>query len=75
MGANLRYWREARGLGVNALGSLAGVAPSMISALELGGTNATYGTMMKLARALGVGVEYLWDHHPPPAPPVRSATH
>jgi len=68
MGANLRYWRELRGLGVNELGGKAQVAPSMISALERGGTNATYGTVLRLAEVLGVGVEYLWDHRPPPAP-------
>jgi len=74
MGPNLAYWRTAKGLGVNELARLSTVSASLISGVELGKHNCTYGQACKLAIALGITVDYLWDHRPPPATPERRSS-
>ena len=71
-GLKVRWWREERGLGVNALAELAGVSPSLISAYERQTTNPGYESACKVARVLGIHVSMLWDHSPgPDRPPKR----
>jgi transcriptional regulator with XRE-family HTH domain len=71
IGDRLRATREKQGYTVRELGRLAGVRYATISDLENGHrTSMTTDTAKALARALGVGIDYLvgtWeeDEHPP----------
>jgi len=65
-GAKLRFWRCIRGFGSKDLGRRAGISESLVSHYESGKTNPSYETAYKLADVLGIPVEYLWDHQPPP---------
>ena len=67
-GENLKWWREERGLSQRALGRATGIAWSTIRAYERFLSNPSYGYCCKLAKALGIPTEYLWDHR---APPIR----
>ncbi len=66
-GAKLRFWRCIRGFGSKDLGRRALISESLVSHYESGKTNPSYDTACKLAEVLGVPIEYLWDHQPPPA--------
>jgi len=65
-GAKLRFWRCIRGFGSKELGRRAGISESLVSHYENGKTNPSYETACKLAQVLGLPIEYLWDHQPPP---------
>lgn len=71
-GANVRWYRKMRGLGVNELARKASVSPSLVSAYELGKTNPRYRSALLIAEALQIPVEYVWDHRPPPGAPPGS---
>jgi transcriptional regulator with XRE-family HTH domain len=62
IGRRLKRLRQARGLSLRALASLAGVSVSAINAVEVGtraGLNLTAQTCTRLAKALGVTTDYL----------------
>lgn len=61
-GPNLRRWRKARGLSLRALSELADVTYSSIGQYERGDAEMPYANALKLAKALGIPVAYLWDH-------------
>ena len=64
----LRELREAAGLSQYQLAKDSGVAAQSISKYELGDTEPTYGTLKKLARALGVSLS-AFDVVPAPEEP------
>lgn len=76
LGAKLRYWRDHRGLTLRELHELSGVAWNTICAYELGKINASFQQVQKLAKALGISPDTLWDLSPPPetAPPESHPT-
>lgn len=57
--ARLRAAREGRGLSQGELGRLAGVAQMSVSKWERGASEPSISQATALARALGVGVEWL----------------
>ena len=62
VGQRIRDLRERRGLSLRVLAKTAGVTKSAIHAVETGarrGKRLTLETGMKLARALGVSLDYL----------------
>ena len=65
-GGKLHWWRRDRKKSLRGLALEAGCSWGLISHLEKQRTNPSYPTACKLAKALGVPVEYLWDHTPPP---------
>jgi DNA-binding XRE family transcriptional regulator len=69
----VREWRERRMLTQKELAERAGVSLFTVQRIE-GGRGGTHpGTGRKLARALGVTFEDLWDETSPGAPASRSA--
>jgi transcriptional regulator with XRE-family HTH domain len=64
--ANLRYWRESRGLSVADLAAKAQLSVRLVYLYEAGSANPRYPSALKLSHALGVRIENLWDHRPPP---------
>lgn len=61
-GPNLRHWRQARKLSLRALAAQAGVLYSSIGQYERGDAEMPYENALKLAKALGIPVAYIWDH-------------
>jgi transcriptional regulator with XRE-family HTH domain len=78
IGRRIRRLREQRGLSLRALAKEAGVAVSAIAAVEVGtrsGDRLSAQTCRRLARALGVTIDYLvgvYENDDDPAP-VRLA--
>lgn len=58
---NLKHWRAARGLTLDALAARSGVSRGMIIQIEQARTNPSVGTTVKLADALGVSIATLLD--------------
>lgn len=71
IGPKIRWYRQARGCSVRELGRRSGVPFSLISRYERAAANPTYANALRLAKALGVGIDTLWDHTPAPAFPVH----
>ncbi len=63
-GGKLKHWRQDRGLSLRDLEDLSGVSYGMIGQLERGVTNPSYETASRLAKALRIPVQYLWDLAP-----------
>ncbi|EKV30830.1 hypothetical protein C882_4167 [Caenispirillum salinarum AK4] len=53
-------WREEQGLTQRALAERAGVAPSMIHAVEKGTKSPSLETARRIAEALGIGLDDLF---------------
>lgn len=66
MGPNVRWYRKMRGLTGPQLAERAGIAKGFLSQVETGKANLSYERALVLAAALGVPVELIWDHRPPP---------
>ena len=60
----LRATRRAKGLKQEDLAAAAGVSQSTIVRLESGQNEPTFGTALRIARALGVSPLDLWDEQP-----------
>lgn len=61
IGPRLREMRKARKLTLEALARQAGVSRSLLSEIERGEANPTYGTLWTLTRTLGIDFEHLVD--------------
>ncbi|HEX6010944.1 MAG TPA: helix-turn-helix transcriptional regulator [Geminicoccaceae bacterium] len=55
----VRLWRERRGLKLGELAARAGVAASYLSEIESGRKPGSVAALVKLARALGLGIDDL----------------
>jgi DNA-binding XRE family transcriptional regulator len=62
-GANLREWRNRRGLSQDELAHQADVTKTTIQGLENGRTRGTGSTWRRLAKVLGTDVETLHGTH------------
>ena len=77
---NLKWSRKTRRLGVRDLGAAASVAYSKITAWEKDKLEPSYDDLCRIAEALQVPVQYLWDHvgtpsdEPPELPRGRKST-
>ena len=72
-GTRLTELREAAGLSQYALAKKSGVTAQAISKLEQGERDPSWSTVVKLARALGIGVEKfdVKDDEPPATKPKK----
>lgn len=59
IGANIRFWREQRGIGLNELARLSGVDRGNLSKIEAGSSGASLESLAKIAAALRVPLAYL----------------
>lgn len=59
LGRAIKQLREERGLSQEALGHAAGIHPTWISHLESGRNNPAWGSVKRIAQALGVTVSEL----------------
>ena len=59
IGPRLRAYRKAQGLTLTELATLSGVSRSMLSEIERGNANPTYGTLWHLTRALDIDLNSL----------------
>jgi len=66
LGKKLRWYRRRAGLSQRDLERLSRIPFSQISAWERGKTTPNYARTAALAKALGVPIEWLWDHTPAP---------
>jgi transcriptional regulator with XRE-family HTH domain len=57
----LRAWRERKALSQRELAELAGVAPLSVTRIETGHQKARPSTVRKLAKALGLKPEQLFE--------------
>lgn len=64
LGRRVALWREVRGMSLRGLAQRAGVSSSFLSQLENGRTNASVGSLRKIAAALGVSPAQLLDESP-----------
>lgn len=69
MGKKLQWFREQRDLSVRGLAEKANVSPSLVSKVERGKATLGYERCQRLAQALGIPPEWLWDHGPIPQLP------
>ncbi|MCX4744092.1 cupin domain-containing protein [Kitasatospora sp. NBC_01287] len=65
VGARVRDYRRMRRLTLRALGEAAGVSPSFLSQLENGRTEASVGSLRRIALALGISVADLFETRAP----------
>ena len=63
-GPNLRYYRNQRRLSLRELEALTGIAYTAIGKYERGESEMPYQNACKLAKALGIPVQLIWDHIP-----------
>lgn len=61
VGANLRTWRQQRGLSIRALAELCGISPNTISLIERGVTSPSVATLHQLAMALQVPITSFFE--------------
>ena len=61
IGEKIKAFRTARRMSLRALGDLTGTTASFLSQLERGLTGANTGTLMRVASALGIGMQDLFD--------------
>jgi transcriptional regulator with XRE-family HTH domain len=59
MRTRLKNWREKRGLSLRKLGDLAGVHYVSLVKMEAGKLDPQLSTLLKLCRALGIGLSQL----------------
>ena len=64
LGPKLRYHREQRQLSLRDLSELSGVSYTLIGKVERLETNLSYQNTIKVAKALGIPINVLWDHYP-----------
>ena len=64
-GERILLERRRRGLAAYKLAAAAGIAPSVLSAIEHGDREPTYGQKLMLARALGVEPEAIFHRVTP----------
>ncbi len=69
LGGNLYWWRLTRRLSHRELGARAGLAYRSVGAWETGERDPSYDEACRLAEALEIPVQYLWDHVPAPLSP------
>jgi ribosome-binding protein aMBF1 (putative translation factor) len=55
----VRVWRDLRGMSAKELAAKAGISASYLSQIENGERDGTFGTMKKIATALGVDLDDL----------------
>ncbi|MFF7378585.1 helix-turn-helix domain-containing protein [Streptomyces massasporeus] len=67
LAGNVRHWRTARKLTLDALAARAGVSRGMIVQIEQARTNPSIGTVVKIGDALGVSITTLLDYAQGPA--------
>lgn len=74
LGARIRQIRTDRNLKLADVAARTGISLSMISALERGTTNASIGTLIAVADALGISLVELFgmEKGPGPSPVIRS---
>jgi transcriptional regulator with XRE-family HTH domain len=65
VGQRVRDYRQMRRLTLRALGEAAGVSPSFLSQLENGRTEASVGSLRRIALALGITVADLFETRAP----------
>jgi hypothetical protein len=61
VGANLRAWRQARGLSQEAFADVLGVHRTYMGSVERGERNLTLQTLERIAQQLGVEVRELLE--------------
>lgn len=67
VGARVRALRTGRGMSQEVLGHLLGVSPQQIYKYETGRNGLSATRLWHVAAILGVSVNDLFDHAPPPA--------
>jgi transcriptional regulator with XRE-family HTH domain len=72
LGPNLRRFREEKGLNLRQLGAVTGFPFSLISRWERRMADPDYGQTLKLALALGIPPDWLWNVSQMPAPPAET---
>lgn len=72
MTTRLRVLREARGLTLEELSRLTGIAPSNLSQIETGKTDPRWSTVMRVLDALGTDLSDLAPKGLPSAPRAES---
>jgi transcriptional regulator with XRE-family HTH domain len=65
LGSAIRALRVGRGLSVTELARRSGLSQSFLSQVEIGRTDISVGRLVRLARALDVGLSDLIDHRGP----------
>lgn len=69
MGANVNWYRRARGFSVPELAVKAKCSKRLIYRVEEGSANLSYAMALEIARALRVPVSVIWDHQAAPEIP------
>lgn len=59
LGERLKNLRKSRGMTLNDVANVSGVAASTVSKIENGSMSPTYGNLLRLAKGLGVGISEL----------------
>lgn len=65
-GPKIRYYRALRGWSLREVEDRSGVSFSLIASYERREVAPQYEKVARLARALGVSPNHLWDMEPPP---------
>lgn len=71
IGAKIRWHRSRLGWSLRELGARSGTPYSLIGRWENRGADPSFAQASRLAEALGIPVESLWDTTPAPASPPR----
>ncbi len=61
-GKNIRYYREQKGWSLRELNERSGVTYTLIGKYERGESEIPYAQARKLADALAIPVQLIWDH-------------
>ena len=72
IGPKIKYYRKLRGWSLRTLAEHTDMGWGLIGRYERRKTAPQYPNVLKLAKALGVSIEQLWDHSPPPNIPIPS---
>jgi len=59
IGKNIRFYRTRKGLSQKELADAIGVAPTQFNRLELGATNFSIITLVKVSKALGISLDMI----------------
>jgi transcriptional regulator with XRE-family HTH domain len=59
IGKNIRFYRTRKGLSQKELADTIGVAPTQFNRLELGATNVSILTLVKVSKALGISLDVI----------------
>ena len=74
VGANCAWYRQERGLSLEALARLSGVSKGMLVEIEQRRTNPSIATLCRIANALNVGLSEILYEKPSPARVVRHSS-